>query len=220
MFTGIIEEIGVIAALVRNGRALRMGVHAKKVIVGLKVGDSVSVNGVCLTVVELGRTHFVTEAVEETLKKSSLGSLRLGDKINLERALLLTARLGGHIMTGHIDGVAEIKGLLKKDEGFELVLNVSPHLRRYIVPQGSIGVDGVSLTVARITAEGIHLAVIPLTSQQTCLGAKNIGDKVNLEVDILSKYIEKFIQGVEMPPSPSEKMMLTSGFFPMGIWDN
>ncbi|MFA4905466.1 MAG: riboflavin synthase [Candidatus Margulisiibacteriota bacterium] len=220
MFTGLIEEIGVIAALVRNGRALRMGVHAKKVILGLKVGDSITVNGVCLSVVEMGRTHFVVEAVEETLKKSSLGSLRLGDKVNLERALLLTARLGGHIMTGHIDGVAEIKGILKKDEGFELVLTVSPHLRRYIVPQGSIGIDGVSLTVARITAEGVHLMVIPITAQQTSLGAKNIGDRVNLEVDILSKYIENFIQGGDAPPSPAEKMMLTSGFFPMGIWDN
>jgi riboflavin synthase len=106
MFTGIVEEIGVIAALVRNGRALRMGVHAKKIMIGLKVGDSVSLNGVCLSGVELGRTHFVVEAVEETLKKSSLNSLRLGDKVNLERALLITARLGGHIMTGHIDGIA------------------------------------------------------------------------------------------------------------------
>jgi riboflavin synthase len=219
MFTGIIEEIGVVAALVRNGRALRMGVHAKKVMLGLKVGDSVSLNGVCLSVVELGRTHFVVEAVEETLKKSSLGALRLGDKVNLERALLITSRLGGHIMTGHIDGVAEIKGKIKKDEGFELVLTISAHLRRYVVAQGSIGVDGVSLTVARITPDGVHIAVIPLTAQQTILEAKNIGEKVNVEVDLLSKYIENFVQGGE-PATPAEKMMLTSGFFPMGIWDN
>jgi len=219
MFTGITEEIGVIAALVRNGRALRMGVHAKKIMIGLKVGDSVSLNGVCLSVVELGRTHFVVEAMEESLKKSSLGALRLGDKVNLERALLITARLGGHIMTGHIDGIAEIKGKIKKDDGFELVLTISPHLRRYVVAQGSIGVDGVSLTVARITPEGVHIAVIPLTAQQTILGVKNIGEKVNLEVDILSKYIENFVQGGE-PATPAEKMMLTSGFFPMGIWDN
>lgn len=219
MFTGITEEIGVVAALVPHGRALRMGIHAKVTMAGLKVGDSVSLNGVCLSVTELGRTHFVVEAGEETLKKSCLGALRLGDKVNLERALLLTARLGGHIMTGHIDGCAEIKGKIKKDEGFELVLTIPPHLRRYIVAQGSLGVDGVSLTIARITAEGVHIAVIPITARQTTLGNINIGEKVNVEVDLLSKYIENFIQGGE-PASPAEKMMLTSGFFPMGIWDN
>jgi len=218
MFTGIIEEIGVISTLIRGGKSLRLSVYAKQVLEDLKVGDSVSLNGVCLTVTELGRNHFSVDAVEETLKHSNLSRLKIGDKVNLERAALLSSRLGGHIMSGHVDGLVDIKGKIVRESGFELILSLPKELKRYIISRGSIGVEGVSLTVARISAEGVHVAVIPHTAQHTTLGLKNVGEKVNLEVDILSKYLEGLLQA-EAPES-TEKVMLGAGFMPLGIWDN
>jgi len=218
MFTGLIEEVGVVSAIVRGSKSLRLTIYAKKIIPDIKTGDSVSVNGICLTVTGSGRNHLNVDVVEETLSRSSLAKLKMGDKVNLERALLLTTRLGGHIMTGHIDGVAEIRGKIAKDEGFELLLAVPKELGKYFVPKGSVGLEGVSLTVARITTEGVHVAVIPYTAQNTTLSIKNIGDKVNIEGDILSKYLEGLLQGEA--PGQSEKVMLSAGFMPLGIWDN
>jgi riboflavin synthase len=218
MFTGLVEEIGVVSAVIRGPKSLRLSIYAKKVLHDAKIGDSISVNGVCLTVTETGRNHISVDAVEETLDNSSLAKIKIGDKVNLERAMMLTSRLGGHLITGHIDGVAEIRGKIIRDQGFELILSVPKNLHRYIVAKGSIGVDGVSLTVARITAEGVHVAIIPLTAQNTILGVKNIGEKVNIEADILSKYLEGLLQGEA--PGQSEKMMISAGFMPLGIWDN
>jgi len=218
MFTGLVEEIGVVSAVIRSPKSLRLTIYAKKILNDTQIGDSISVNGVCLTVTETGRNHISVDAVEETLDHSSLAKIKIGDKVNLERAMMLTSRLGGHLITGHIDGVAEIRGKIIRDQGFELILSVPKDLQRYLVTKGSIGIDGVSLTVARITAEGVHVAIIPLTAQNTVLGAKNIGEKVNIEVDILSKYLEGLLQGEA--PGQSEKMMLSAGFMPLGIWDN
>ncbi|KAF0133523.1 MAG: riboflavin synthase [Candidatus Saganbacteria bacterium] len=218
MFTGIIEEIGIISSVVRNAKSLRLSVYAKKVLDDLKLGDSISVNGVCLTVSELGRNHFVVDVVEETLARSAFIKNRIGDKVNLERALLLTSRLGGHIMTGHIDCVAEIKGKIAKSSSFELILSIPKDYLKYIIQKGSIGVDGVSLTVVKLSADGAHAAIVPHTAQSTTLGQKNVGDKINVEVDVLPKYLESLFQ-LE-PQSQSEKMMLTSGFMPLGVWEN
>jgi len=218
MFTGIIEEIGVISTLIRGGKSLRLSVYAKKVLEDLKVGDSVSLNGVCLTVTELGRNHFSVDAVEETLKYSNLSRLKIGDKVNLERAAQLSSRLGGHIMNGHIDGAVDIKGKIVRETGFELILSLPKELKRYLISKGSVGIEGVSLTIAKISSEGVHVAVIPHTAQHTTLGLKNVGEKVNLEVDILSKYLEGLLQA-EAPES-TEKVMLGAGFMPLGIWDN
>ena len=218
MFTGLVEEIGVVSAVIRSPKSLRLTIYAKKILNDTQIGDSISVSGVCLTVTETGRNHISVDAVEETLDRSSLAKIKIGDKVNLERAMMLTSRLGGHLITGHIDGVAEIRGKIIRDQGFELILSVPKELHRYLVTKGSIGIDGVSLTVARITAEGVHVAIIPLTAQNTVLGAKNIGEKVNIEVDILSKYLEGLLQGEA--PGQSEKMMLSAGFMPLGIWDN
>jgi len=218
MFTGIIEEIGVVSTLIRASKLLRLSIYAKKVLDGTRLGDSIAVNGACLTVVEMGRNHFSVEVVEESLRTSSLSKLKIGDRVNLERALTLSARLGGHLTTGHIDGLAEIRGKIMKDDNFELILSVPRDLVKYIVHKGSVSIEGVSLTVSRITNEGIHVAVIPHTAQMTTLGHRNIGEKVNLEVDILAKYLEKLVQGD--PPGNTENLMVSAGFMPLGIWEN
>jgi riboflavin synthase len=218
MFTGLVEEIGVASSVMRSPKSLRLSIYAKKILEDLKIGDSVSVNGICLTVTESGRNHFTVDAVEETVSRSNLGRIKIGDKVNLERAMTLTTRVGGHLITGHIDGVGEIKGKIIRDQGFEIILSVPKEIQKYLVTKGAVGVDGVSLTVARISPEGAHLAIIPLTTQNTILGTKNIGEKVNIEVDILSKYLEGLLQGEA--PGQSEKMMLSAGFMPLGIWDN
>jgi len=218
MFTGLIEEIGVISAVVRGAKSLRLTIYAKKILSDIKLGDSISINGICLTVSAMGRNNISADVVEETLRRSSLAKIKIGDRVNLERAILLTTRLGGHIMTGHIDGLAEIKGKIATDSGFELLLTVPRELQKYIAPKCSVGIDGVSLTVARITQEGVHIAIVPHTSQNTILGTKNIGEKVNLEVDILSKYLEGLLQGEA--PGQSEKVMLSAGFMPLNIWEN
>lgn len=218
MFTGIIEEVGIISAVIRGPKSLRLTIYAKKVASDIKIGDSLSVNGICLTVTESSRNHVSVDVVEETLKKSSLSKLKIGDRVNLERAIMLTTRLGGHLMNGHIDSIAEVRGKIASDAGFELILSVPNELRKYIVPKGSVGIEGVSLTVARITQEGVHIAVIPHTAQSTTLGSKNIGDKINIEVDILSKYLENLLQ--PEPQGNTKSFMLSAGFMPLGIWDN
>jgi riboflavin synthase len=218
MFTGLIEEVGVISALIRGSKSLRISVYVKKVLPDTKLGDSIAVNGICLTVVEMGRNHFAVDVVEETLRRSSLAKIKIGDAVNLERAVQLTTRLGGHLMTGHIDGVAEIKSKIIKETGFELLLSLPRELKRYIAPKGSIGVEGVSLTVAKVTPEGIQVAIVPHTAQQTTLGQKNVGEKVNLEIDILAKYLESLLQ-IENS-GQSERVMMNAGFMPLGIWEN
>ncbi|HTY14038.1 MAG TPA: riboflavin synthase [Candidatus Omnitrophota bacterium] len=218
MFTGIVEEIGVVSAVVRGAKSMRLSIYAKKAVQDVRIGDSLSVNGICLTIVETGRNRVSVDLVEETLRASSLSKLRIGDKVNLERALTLNSRLGGHLMTGHIDGVGEIKGKLLRETGFELIVSVPVDIQHLIAPKGSVGVEGVSLTVARISPEGIHVAVIPHTSQNTILGSKNVGDKVNLEVDLISRYVDNLLQG-DAPPQ-SERIMYSAGFMPLGIWDN
>jgi len=218
MFTGLIEEIGVVSALIRGSKSLRISIYAKKVLPDTKLGDSIAVNGICLTVAEMGRNHFAVEVVEETLRRSSLTKIKIGDTVNLERAVQLVTRLGGHLMTGHIDGVAEIKSKIIKETGFELLLSLPRELKRYIAPKGSIGVEGVSLTVAKVTPEGIQVAIVPHTSQQTTLGQKNVGEKVNLEIDILAKYLESLLQ-IENS-GQSERVMMNAGFMPLGIWEN
>ena len=218
MFTGIIEEIGVVSALIKGSKSLRLSVYSKKVLTDLKVGDSISVNGACLTAVEVGGNHFSVDAVDETLRRSSLTNIRIGDHVNLERALTLSTRLGGHMMTGHIDCLGEIKGKIARDQGFELIIAAPGDFFKYIVPKGSVGVEGVSLTIASISPEGFHIAVIPHTIQTTTLGKKNIGEKVNLEADIISKYLEGLFQDENV--SQSDKMMMNAGFMPLGIWEN
>ncbi len=194
MFTGLVEDVGTIVRAERRSDALVLEVRPARVPLGdLAVGESICHDGTCLTVTEIGRDSFTVLAGAETLARTTLGDLRVGTRVNLERALEVGDRLGGHWVTGHIDGTGEL--VARRDLGANLVLalRASPALLRYIVEKGSIAVAGVSLTVNSVDAESFSIAIIPHTRDHTTLGERVIGDRVNLEVDILAKHVEKLI---------------------------
>lgn len=194
MFTGLVEDVGTVARADRRSDALVLAIRPKAMPLGeLVIGESICHDGTCLTVTEVGRDAFTVLAGAETLARTSLGSLRIGSKVNLERALKVGDRLGGHWVTGHIDGTAELA--IRRDLGANLVLGfrTPPALLRYIVEKGSIAVAGVSLTVNSVDPETFSIAIIPHTRDHTTLGALAIGDRVNLEVDILAKHVEKLL---------------------------
>ena len=194
MFTGIIEELGEIAHKDRKGMFQRTVVRAPKTIEDVDVGDSVNINGACQTVVEIADGAFVFESVEETLKRTTLGDLKAGDKVNLERSLRLEGRLGGHLVLGHVDGVGKI--LKEEDQSQSLLFTIEfpETLGRYIASKGSIALDGISLTVVSALSDRFTVAVIPFTLEHTTLGTSRIGDRVNLEVDILARYVERLME--------------------------
>ncbi|OGB89181.1 riboflavin synthase subunit alpha [candidate division WOR-1 bacterium RIFCSPHIGHO2_01_FULL_53_15] len=218
MFTGLIEQVGVVASLIRGQQAAKLMVAAPKIFDDLKFGDSIAVNGACLTVTHERRGFAEFDLSAETLKKTTLGDLRISDKVNLERALPVAGRLGGHLVTGHIDGVGEIRAKIARVEGVDLQLSVPSELLRYIVIKGPIAVEGLSLTVADIRDGLVTIAVIPQTVKATNLGERSVGDRVNLEVDLLSKYIEKHLRGE--PKGITDETMMRVGFLPMGWIDN
>ena len=189
MFTGIVEEVGRVRS-VGNGR---MEIAAEKVTEGTAIGDSIAVNGVCLTVTALTRGGFTADVMPVTLAHSSLGSLRAGDGVNLERALTLSSRLGGHIVSGHIDGVGRVKSVEAKENARILRIEAVPPLLRYIVPRGSVALDGVSLTVAEVDDKGFSVSLIPHTRQATALDGKTAGAFVNIENDVIGKYVDKLL---------------------------
>ena len=187
MFTGIVEELGRVAE-VRRGT---LRIEARTVLEDAKVGDSTAVNGCCLTVVDLDATTWTADVSEETLARTTLGHLRPGDPVNLERPLRLADRLGGHLVQGHVDAVGEVTAPAP-----ELAVRLPTDLRRYVVEKGSIAVDGVSLTVVTVVADGFTVAVIPHTAGATTLGHVRPGDRVNLEVDVMAKYAERLLAGL------------------------
>lgn len=192
MFTGLIEEIGRIQKTSPAGHGRRFSISARQILEDLKVGDSVSVNGVCLTAEVLAPDGFECTAVEESLRRSTLEQVKKGDPVNLERALKLQDRLGGHMVQGHVDGKGMIRDIRKKEGHYLLSISLSPDLYRYTIEKGSIAVDGVSLTIARKTGGLVDIAVIPHTWQATTLGNLEKGSAVNIEVDMIAKYIEQF----------------------------
>ena len=193
MFTGIVEELGTIARLDRGTDSARLTVRGPLVTSDATHGASIAVNGVCLTVVEHADGEFTVDVMAETLSRSSLGSLRPGDRVNLERAMAAGGRFGGHVVQGHVDGTAQILERVPGDR-WELVrLSLPARLARYVVEKGSITVDGVSLTVASIDDTSFTVSLIPTTLDLTTLGHKGIGDLVNLEVDVLAKYVERLM---------------------------
>lgn len=194
MFTGLVEDMGTVARADRRSDALVLAIRPSKMPLGeLVLGESVCHDGTCLTVTEIGRDSFTVLAGAETLARTTLGNLRIGKRVNLERAMKVGDRLGGHWVTGHIDGTGELQ--IRRDMGANLVLafRTPPALLRYIVEKGSIAVAGVSLTVNAVDAETFSIAIIPHTRDHTTLGDLAIGDRVNLEVDILAKHVEKLL---------------------------
>ncbi len=189
MFTGIVEEVGVVAKISENG----MTVRASKVTDDLKLGDSIAVNGACLTAVGFTGSEFSVDLSPETMRRTALGDLSEGSLVNLERALLVSDRMGGHIVQGHVDGTGRV--ISTKPEGDSVIfrIRVPKRLSRYIVEKGFVAVDGISLTVVKRGASSFTLAVIPYTSNNTNLAALSVGDRVNLEADILAKYVESLL---------------------------
>jgi riboflavin synthase len=199
MFTGIIEEMGVVQALNRLNHSARMTILASVVLEDLRVGDSITVNGVCLTVTSKTNKEFMVDVSPETMSVTRLGSLKAGDAVNLERALQMGSRLGGHWVSGHIDGVGTIRSRRKEENAVLLSIEAPREVLRYCIPKGSIAVDGVSLTINRLTEKEFEVAIIPHTAERTTLGIKGVGEGVNLECDLIGKYVERLLLSEEPP---------------------
>ena len=211
MFTGIIEEIGTVVTMTRGARSFSLEVRAQKVLEDTKIGDSISTNGVCLTVTELSENSFKADVMPETVSRTALQELTAGSLVNLERALSLQTRLGGHIVTGHIDGTGRISQRRNDDNALWISIECAPSLLRHIVEKGSITIQGVSLTVARVDESSFAVSLIPHTQSVTTLHNLRIGSLVNLETDIIAKYVEKMLG-----KNSSEGIMNTlekAGFF-------
>ena len=194
MFTGIIEELGEIKRISARSSLKQLEVRADKVLADLKPGDSVAVNGVCLTVIGHHSNYFTVEVVKETLKKSNLGKIKCGDKVNLERAVKLEERLSGHLVLGHVDGLARIDKKQSSNEECYFWVKADSELLAQIIPQGSVALEGVSLTVAEIKAGFFKIAFVPYTMKETTLSQKRVGDTLNLELDYLGKYVRKYLE--------------------------
>lgn len=193
MFTGIIEEVGYVKSLHRGDKSFTLEVEAKKVLEGTLVGDSIATNGVCLTVTSLTGHGFTADVMPETVSRTALGELVSGSPVNLERALSLQTRLGGHIVSGHIDGTGRIADRRQDDTALWLTIECDSKLLRYIIEKGSVTLQGVSLTVARVDARSFAVSLIPHTQAATTLHQAKVGDLVNIENDIIAKYVEKLL---------------------------
>ena len=197
MFTGIVEEIGVLKQIKHGEKSSILTVKADKVLEDTKIGDSIATNGICLTVVKLSGDSFEADVMAESLRRTNLGDLKIGDQLNLERALTPLTRMGGHIVSGHIDGIGTIKSFVKEDTAVVVTIDTDYNILRYIIEKGSIAIDGISLTVAGVDDKKFSVSLIPHTGEQTILLKKKPGDTVNLECDIIGKYVERL---VSMPP--------------------
>ena len=204
MFTGIVEELGEVTELADLGDSVRLTLRGPVVVDHAGHGDSIAVNGVCLTVVETGTDTFTADVMRETLDRSSLGALLVGDPVNLERPMRLDGRLGGHLVQGHVDGTGSIESRERSEHWDVVRVSLPADLARYVVHKGSITVDGVSLTVASVDDRSYTVSLIPTTLALTTLGRKQVGDPVNLEVDVVAKYVERLLAPAPSAPSPED----------------
>lgn len=212
MFTGIIEELGTISSISRTAASAVLTISASLVLEDVQLGDSIAVNGVCLTVTSFTATSFTADVMHETLNRSSLGALRLGSKVNLERAMSAGGRFGGHIVSGHIDGTGKVTDIRKDDNAVWYTISASPDILRYIVEKGSIAIDGISLTVAYVDNRCFKVSIIPHTSANTTLALRKTGDTVNLENDCIGKYVEKLLQPYQKTGGITKEFLLQNGF--------
>ena len=195
MFTGLIEELGSVRNRVRRGAFQQLEIAAERVLAGLQVGDSINIDGVCQTAVAIGESGFAVETVAETLSRTTLGSLGIGQAVNLECALRADQRLGGHLVLGHVDGIARIRQRTERGGEHRFEIEPPPALARYIAAKGSVALDGISLTVAEISGDAFTVAVIPHTFDNTTLSHRRAGDSINLEVDVIARYVERLLGG-------------------------
>ena len=215
MFTGIVEEIGAVRTVVSGGEWGSLSIGARQVLEDTRRGDSIAVNGVCLTVTALSRDGFTADVMAETLRRSNLGALKVGEAVNLERALAANGRFGGHIVSGHIDGTGIITAIHTDENAIWYTVSAGRDLLRHIVEKGSITIDGISLTVAAVGESWFAISAIPHTVAVTILGEKRMGDTVNLETDMIGKYVEKLLQperAVQPQNGITLKLLMESGF--------
>lgn len=197
MFTGIIEEIGTVESIQKQGISAELRIKCSKVLEGTKLGDSIAVNGVCLTVVKLEQNGFWADVMTETMHRSNLSKIKEKDHVNLERAMAADGRFGGHMVSGHIDGIGNITQIQAEENAVWYTIEAAPELLHYIVEKGSVAIDGISLTVANVSEKNFQVSTIPHTRQETTLSEKQIGNFINIECDILGKYVERFVGGVK-----------------------
>ena len=214
MFTGIIEEIGTVSAVRPGTNSLQLSIRCTKVLSDVKKGDSIAVNGVCLTVSDFSSNQFTADVMPETVKATTLQALRTGSPVNLERAMAANGRFGGHIVSGHVDGTGEIISVRNKENAIYIEISIEPELLKYFIPKGSVTVDGTSLTVFGVTNKGFIISLIPVTQDDSIIGRKRTGDKVNVECDMLAKYIERLLITNKGNPTGGLTMdtLVTSGF--------
>lgn len=213
MFTGIVEEIGSISGIKQGKNSEILTIKAKKVLEDTKIGDSIAVNGICLTVTALSSDSFTADVMHETINRSSLSKLKYGSKVNLERAMPVNGRFGGHIVSGHVDGTGTIINIKPDDNAIWYKIQANQQILKYIVEKGSITIDGISLTVAKVSETDFSISAIPHTVEQTILKEKRQGDIVNLETDILAKYIEKLLNHTQNKESKiTKEFLLEYGF--------
>lgn len=209
MFTGLIEETGRVLRIERGAAGARLTIESETVLEHTKTGDSIAVNGVCLTAISLAARSFSADVMAETLRRSNLGALQPGARVNLERAMPANGRFGGHIVSGHIDGTGTVEALRREDNAVWVRIRAPGTLLRYIVEKGSVAIDGVSLTVAAIDQAGFSVSVIPHTGAETTLLSRRVGDLVNLECDVIGKYVEKLLAP---PGGLTREFLLQHGF--------
>jgi riboflavin synthase len=194
MFTGIIEEKGEIVSISPGIKSEKLTIRGRKVTKGSQIGDSIAVNGVCLTATSISGDVFTADVMAESMRRTALGSLKAGSKVNLERAMAADGRFGGHIVSGHIDGTGTIRSMVQEDNAVWVCIEAGPEILRLVIEKGSIAIDGISLTVAYVDDECFKVSVIPHTGSETTLLEKKPGDKVNLENDVIGKYVEKLLR--------------------------
>ncbi len=194
MFTGLIQEVGTIVSVSSNAEGKEFFIKAPKLIKEIKIDDSVATNGCCLTATQIKGDTFKVQAVHMTLEKTSVGGLKSGDKVNLELSLRAQDRMGGHFVQGHVNALGKIKQIKTMGENWEIEVSFPADLRKYMISEGSVAIDGISLTIAKLTADSLTVAIIPHTLEKTTLGTKKVGDHLNLEVDMIAKYIENFLR--------------------------
>ena len=217
MFTGIIEEIGTLSRTERTVGSCQLTIRADDVLDDCKAGDSIAVNGVCLTVIRQYAEGFVADVMAETMRRTSLEDLKVGDKLNLERSLRLGDRLGGHMVAGHVDAVGTTTQLRQEDIATLMTVDVLPSLMKYIAVKGSVCVDGVSLTVVDTSGTTFQVSLIPFTKESTTLGLRRVGDAVNIEIDMLARYVERLMSngegsGAESSRTIDQEFLRTHGF--------
>ncbi len=220
MFTGIIEEVGTVLNIMHGSNSGSLTISARKVLEDVKLGDSIAVNGVCLTVTSFTTEEFVADVMPVTLSKTNLALLSPGKKVNLERALSLSSRLGGHLVSGHIDGVGKIVSMTQVDNAILIEIEAPEKLKTFVICEGSIAVDGISLTVAEILPKGFIISIIPHTASKTTLLTKHVGHLLNLEADVVGKYLYHFAQCSKREEANSyqssgvtKELLFNNGFF-------